>query len=744
MRTPTALAHRIAALAAVLCLAALPAAAQLYSYHSAVYTEGNLFFYWPASNDGFAHAIAAGDFNGDGADDLATGIPGDDNVSGQYPDSGIVIVRYGIQGTGLKGGLANHVLSQFNGGSPDPPEIYDQFGWSLAAADFNGDGYDDLAVGALLDDSNRNGGGAVQIHYGSTAGLDLSGSQFFHQDSPGISGESESFDYFGYALAAGNFDGNGYADLAIGVPGESSDFDISHGRVVTLYGTAAGLSASQSQAFHQDLPGMDGSNENDDNFGRSLAAGDFNGDGRDDLAVGVTGENDGGGLHVILGSASGLTVTDNNLWTQDDPGVQEEDEDGDGLGWALAVADYDGDGYDDIAVGAPGESVDLGGGATATEAGAVHVFFGSPGGISGNNSWIWTSSSTNPGSSENSDFWGWSLAAGDFDADGYADLAVGAPGETISFDAVGEVTILRGHPDGLTFWEQVWNQDSLGVPDANEDGDQFGRTLAVGNFDGNGHSDLLIGTTRESTAASADGAEWVLYGYIFADGLETGNTSRWQATQSSTVRNTNQVVAATDAKLGTAASQYGLRVSLHDGASNSVYVMAGPARGFANETTLEGSFFIDPQGLTMSTTAGLNSFQMLAFNDGVGAGSLTRLIFSLNRSAGGWFINVSHWNENTASLQFAGGGIFALANDPNWRNNRIDFAWTRGNPGHLTMWRTRYMSGVPDASGRIEMFSINLPGMQNAAINYVFAGMFAGQDPGTFGTLYLDEFSFSR
>ena len=73
---------------------------------------------------------------------------------------------------GLKGGLANHVISQMNGGSPDPPEAYDQLGISLAAGDFNGDGYDDLAIGALLDDGGGPpSGGGVQVHYGSAAGL---------------------------------------------------------------------------------------------------------------------------------------------------------------------------------------------------------------------------------------------------------------------------------------------------------------------------------------------------------------------------------------------------------------------------------------------------------------------------------------------------------------------------------------------------------------------------------------------
>jgi hypothetical protein len=213
----------------------------------------------------------------------------------------------------------------------------------------------------------------------------------------------------------------------------------------------------------------------------------------------------------------------------------------------------------------------------------------------------------------------------------------------------------------------------------------------------------------------------------------------------------NNVAVTQAASLGTGASQWGLQVNLVDAPPrNSTYVVAGPNQGFNNETTLSGSFFIDPQGMTMSTTPGFNSFQMIAFNDGIGAGTKTRMIFHLNHAnSAGWFINVWHWNDNAGGFVFSGGSFFACADSScgivaNWHNNRIDFQWNAGNPGQLTMWRTRYLNGAPDASGTIQMFSVNLPGMQSAVINYVFAGMFTSHDPGTFGTLYLDEFVFNR
>jgi hypothetical protein len=175
-------------------------------------------------------------------------------------------------------------------------------------------------------------------------------------------------------------------------------------------------------------------------------------------------------------------------------------------------------------------------------------------------------------------------------------------------------------------------------------------------------------------------------------------------------------------------------------------VRVGPEAGFDDEAALAGSFFVDPQGLTVSTTPGRNGFQMVAFNDGIAAGSKTRLIFNLvrNTADGDWFLNVQHFNEDLGTFQASGGGFFAADGDPSFADNRIEFEWRAGNPGQLTLWRTRFVNGKPDANGRIQMFSVPLPGMQTAVVNHVFLGMFGAQDAGTFGPLDLDEISFRR
>jgi hypothetical protein len=121
-------------------------------------------------------------------------------------------------------------------------------------------------------------------------------------------GSNENDDRFGQALAAGDFDGDGNDDLAVGAPGEKPGSEPKSGWVFVFRGTAAGM--NPWKGFGQQ--GL-GSNENDDRFGQALAAGDFDGDGREDLAVGAPGEKPGsepksGYVFSYKGSPSSMTA----------------------------------------------------------------------------------------------------------------------------------------------------------------------------------------------------------------------------------------------------------------------------------------------------------------------------------------------------------------------------------------------------------------------------------------------------
>jgi hypothetical protein len=137
----------------------------------------------------------------------------------------------------------------------------------LARADFDDDGFVDLAVGVPGEDVEaHDGAGAVVVLYGSDAGLTGAGAQLFHQDLPEIAGRAEAGDAFGAALASGDFDADGFADLAVGIPGEDQGRSVDLGAVHLLFGTAGGLTAAGSRGlFTEAEPG--------DRFGAALGPG---------------------------------------------------------------------------------------------------------------------------------------------------------------------------------------------------------------------------------------------------------------------------------------------------------------------------------------------------------------------------------------------------------------------------------------------------------------------------------------
>ena len=219
-----------------------------------------------------------------------------------------------------------------------------------------------------------------------------------------------------------DFNGDAFADLAVGAPGEGVGDAAGAGALNVLYGSATGLEAS-ADLFTQGSGGVQGTAEADDNFGAAVTEGNFNGDEFFDVAVGAPGEAVGsdagaGAVNVLYGSAAGLGG--GPLFVQSNPEV------GDGFGASLATADFDGDGFFDLAVGVPGE--DVGG---VIDAGAVTVLFGGPGGITAAGAQTVWQGNVAAGRAETGDRFGLSVATGLLAGDGLADLVVGAPGEGV-------------------------------------------------------------------------------------------------------------------------------------------------------------------------------------------------------------------------------------------------------------------------------------------------------------------------
>ncbi len=212
---------------------------------------------------------------------------------------------------------------------------------------------------------------------------------------------------------------------------------------------------------------------------------DFNGDGRDDLAVGAPGYGSfgSGGVNVLYGATGGLTVTGNQLWTQNSPGIADQEDGQDRFGLALVAADFNGDGRDDLAVGAPWETLGPGGtqALTYSNAGAVHVLLGSINRLTATGSRFWNQDIAGiPDNAEDGDQFGTSLGAGDFNNDGRADLVIGVPLENLgTIPDAGVMHVLYGSANGPTATgNQLWSQNSAGILGTSQPGDRFGTSLS--------------------------------------------------------------------------------------------------------------------------------------------------------------------------------------------------------------------------------------------------------------------------
>lgn len=437
----------------------------------------------PLAAEGFGAAVATGDFNKDTYLDIAVGSPADKTGTNRDVASGTVTVFSGS----ANGSGSGKVLLQSAFGAAD--EAGDLFGSTLTTGDFNKDGYTDLAIGTPGEQIGTIKAGAIAVFYGSSTGLASGGA--FDQSSLGLT--NVAGDGFGTAIAAGDFNADGFADLAVGAPGKTVGTAKS-GQVFVIKGSSTGLLKTSSWVVDQRA--TNGSNENDDQFGASLAAGNVlgakTGTVYSDLAVGAPGEAPGpdpqsGIVYVIPGSASG-PVSGAVDFSQTGNGGSNEA--GDKFGAALATGDFDKDGWADVVVGTPGEAA-----GTLPQSGAMTIF---PGG----NATVGTGYPIEErdfvaGANEAGDKFGTVFATGDINADGYADLLAGAPGKAggagIAYTFLGG-PLSSTRPEPLIPGLMIGQNDVYGTDEAD---DRFGGALAVGDLNKDGLADVVVGSPGE-------------------------------------------------------------------------------------------------------------------------------------------------------------------------------------------------------------------------------------------------------
>ena len=489
-----------------------------------------------ASDDQLGYSVSnAGDINGDGIGDVIIGSPLSD--PNDKFNSGKTYVVFGSK-ENFKQAIDPSTLTATTGFVINGAEVGDDSGHSVSnIGDINGDGVDDLAIGAPFSDINGDNSGAAYVVFGSkdpnyfSNPIELSNLD----SSQGFTIEGgESGDLAGWAVSsAGDFNGDGIKDLLISATDPHEDGTPSKGEAYVIFGKKGGFDSSLNLSNLQANQGLKIiSDENDlNNLGYSLSdAGDINGDGIDDIILGApsdnTNDNNSGSSFVIYGRKADSTnpLTSNiinvsNLSITDGFTINGQADDQSGFSVSKA-GDINGDGIGDLIIGAINGNPN-----NKESAGKSYVVFGNKTGfgktldvanLNGTNGFTINGISALDNS-------GWSVSGlGDFNDDGIDDIIIGAKKAT---DNAGQGYVIYGSKKGFgatfdlsTFDTPDYNGDKGFIIDGLENSNLGQSVSGAGDVNGDGADDLIISAPLANSQA---GEAYVIFGTP-ANGTGTG------------------------------------------------------------------------------------------------------------------------------------------------------------------------------------------------------------------------------
>ena len=462
------------------------------------------------ASDRSAASISNGDINGDGYKDIIIGADQADYTGNK---TGSTYVVFG-KASGWSSTLSLSTLNGTTGFRLDGVSDRDYSGYSVGAGDINGDGYDDVIVGAYGADNNGGSSGSTYVVFGKASGWSstlnlstLNGTTGFRLDG-GSAAESS-----GREVSAGDINGDGYEDVIVGAY-QAGNNGTNSGSTYVVFGKASGWSSTLDLSTLNGTTGfrLDGGAAGEYSGG-SVGAGDINGDGYEDVITGAwlaayTAPS-AGSAYVVFGKASGWSSTLNLSTLNGTTGVRLDGvTSSDQTGIAVGAGNINGDGYEDVIVGAHGADNN------GASSGSTYVIFGKASGWSStlNLSTLNGTTGFRLDGGSGGQYSGASVVSGDINADGYEDVITGAWLASYTEISAGSAYVVFGKASG---WSSTLNLSTLNGTtgfrlDAPLTYEYAGQNVSAGDVNGDGYEEVIVGALNADYNGTNTGSTYIV------------------------------------------------------------------------------------------------------------------------------------------------------------------------------------------------------------------------------------------